>query len=177
MDMIRRAKDEGLNVTADCSIYQLLFSENDLVDFDSNYKVKPPFRGVTDREALIAGIKDGTIDALVSNHQPQDFDSKFMEFDLASFGMVGLQSFFPAMVLLEKELGWELLIQKVTSGPRKVVGADKSIGWTIFDPTSTWVFDEKSNKSLSQNSPWFGKELTGEIKYVIQKGKLILINE
>jgi dihydroorotase len=175
--MIRQAKDEGLYVTADCSIYQLLFSEIDLLDFDSNYKVKPPFRGETDRAALIAGLKDGTIDALVSNHQPQDYDSKFMEFDLASLGMIGLQTFLPAMVQLEKELGWELLIQKVTSGPGKVIGSDNSAGWTIFDPNAVWFFDEKSNKSLSQNSPWFGKELTGEIKYVIQKGQLIRINE
>lgn len=177
VELIRQAKNEGLQVTADCSIYQLLFSENDLIDFDSNYKVRPPFRGQSDRKALIAGLKDGTIDALVSNHQPQDFDTKFMEFDLASFGMVGLQTFLPAMVQLEKELSWELLIQKVTSGPRKVIGIDKSDGWTIFDPTSNWVFDEKSNKSLSQNSPWFGKELTGEVKYVIQKGQLIQIYE
>lgn len=177
VELIRQAKNEGLQVTADCSIYQLLFSENDLIDFDSNYKVRPPFREQSDRTALIGGLKDGTIDALVSNHQPQDFDTKFMEFDLASFGMVGLQTFLPAMVQLEKELSWELLIQKVTSGPRKVIGIDKSDGWTIFDPTSNWFFDEKSNKSLSQNSPWFGKELTGEVKYVIQKGQLIQINE
>lgn len=177
VDLIRQAKSEGLQVTADCSIYQLLFSENDLEDFDSNYKVKPPFRGESDRAALIAGLKDGTIDALVSNHQPQDYDSKFMEFDLASFGMIGLQSFLPAMVLLEKELGWDLLIQKVTSGPSQVTGLGKSVGWTIFDPTSKWVFDEKSNKSLSQNSPWFRKELTGQVKYVIQKSQLIQINE
>ncbi len=177
VELIRKSKYEGLQVTADCSIYQLLFSENDLLDFDSNYKVKPPFRGESDRAALVAGLKDGTIDALVSNHQPQDFDTKFMEFDLASFGMIGLQTFLPAMVQLEKELGWELLIEKVTSGPRKVISTDKSGGWTIFDPTSTWVFDEKSNKSLSQNSPWFGKEVTGEVKYVIQKGQLIQVNE
>jgi dihydroorotase len=177
VELIRQAKKEGLSVTADCSIYQLLFSEFDLLDFDSNYKVKPPFRGKADREALIAGIKDGTIDALVSNHQPQDFDSKFMEFDFASFGMVGLQSFLPAMVQLEKELGWELLISKITSGPAKVIGSEKSTGWTIFDPSAKWNYNEKSNRSLSHNSPWFGKELTGQVKYVIQKGQLIMVNE
>lgn len=177
VDLIRQAKKEGLNVTADCSIYQLLFSENDLTDFDSNYKVKPPFRGEEDRNALIEGLKDGTIDALVSNHQPQDFDSKFMEYDLASFGMVGLQTFLPAMVYLEKEVGWELLIQKITSGPTNVIGSEKSIGWTIFDPSEKWNYNEKSNKSLSHNSPWFGKELIGQVKYVIQKGQLIQVNE
>lgn len=177
VEFIRQAKKEGLNVTADCSIYQLLFSENDLLDFDSNYKVKPPFRGEADREALIEGLKDGTLDALVSNHQPQDFDSKFMEFDLASFGMVGLQTFLPAMVQLERELGWELLIDKITSGPAKVIGSEKLLGWTIFDPAAKWSYNGKSNKSLSRNSPWFGKEMIGQVKYVIQKGQLIQVNE
>jgi dihydroorotase len=146
------------------------------MDFDPNYKVKPPFRGTVDRLALIDGLKDGTIDAIVSNHQPQDFDSKFMEFDLASFGMVGLQTFLPALVKLEKELSWPLLIQKLTSGPSSVIGAEDD-SWTIFDPKENWLFDRKSNKSNSHNSPWFGLNLTGKVKFVIQNGELISIDE
>src|SRR5690606_16287797 len=87
VEMIRQAKAEGLNLPAEISIYQLLFTDGDLMDFDPNLKVLPPFRGDSDRVALIEGIKDGTIDALVSNHQPEDRDSKFMEFDHANFGM------------------------------------------------------------------------------------------
>lgn len=176
VELIRNAKKEGLNVSADTSIYQLLFSDSDLVTFDSNYKIKPPYRGVEEREALIGGLKDGTIDALVSNHQPQDFDSKFAEFDLAAFGMAGLQTFLPALVKLSDELGWELLIQKVTTGPEEIIGsAAKS--WTIFDPNEKWIYDEKINKSLSSNNPWFGKELHGKVKFVIQKGQLIKVDE
>ncbi|SFT99903.1 dihydroorotase [Algoriphagus locisalis] len=174
--LIREAKAEGLNVTADVSIYQLLFADKDLMDFDPYLKVLPPFRGDSDRAALIEGLKDGTIDALVSNHQPEDLDSKFMEFDLANFGMVGLQTFLPALVLLEKELGWELLIQKVTSGPKAILPHHLSPSWTIFDPNSEWLYNEKSNKSNSSNSPWFGKNLKGQVKYVIQKGQLIEVN-
>jgi dihydroorotase len=177
VDLIRQAKKEGLQVTADCSIYQLIFSDVDLVDFDSNFKVKPPFRSGEDRLALIEGLKDGTIDALVSNHQPQDFDSKFMEYDLAAFGMIGLQTFLPAMVELEKELGWELLMAKITKDARNVISVEDSLGWTIFDPNANWKFDSGSNKSLSHNSPWFGKNLTGQVKFVIQKGQLIPVNE
>ena len=176
IDLIRKGKAEGLNITCDVSIYQLLFTDNDLMDFDPNYKVKPPFRSDSDKEALIQGLKDGTIDAIVSNHQPQDYDSKFMEFDLASFGMAGLQTFLPALVLLEKDLSWPLLIQKITAGPNSIVG-ESSDSWTIFDPTAKWVYNRASNKSNSENSPWFGKELTGKVKYVIQKGELITINE
>jgi dihydroorotase len=176
VDLIRKAKKEGLNVTADVSIYQLLFSDEDLVTFDSNYKVKPPFRGDEDRLALLDGLKDGTIDALVSNHQPQDFDSKFAEFDLAIFGMSGLQTFLPALVKLSSELSWELLVEKITSGPSRILSAtDQS--WTIFDPNEKWIYNEKSNKSLSSNNPWFGKELQGKVKFVVQKGQLIKIDE
>lgn len=176
VDMIRNAKAEGLNVTADVSIYQLIFSDSNLVSFDPNFKVKPPFRGVEDRIALIGGLKDGTIDAIVSNHQPQDFDSKFAEFDLAAFGMAGLQTFLPALVQLSNELSWELLIEKVTTGPAQILGSSTS-SWTIFDPEEKWVYDENSNKSLSANNPWFGTELTGKIKYVFQKGHLIKIDD
>ncbi|MEP0712602.1 dihydroorotase [Algoriphagus sp.] len=176
VELIRQAKADGLKVTADISIYQLLFTDHDLMEFDPNLKVLPPFRGDSDRSALIAGLKDGTIDALVSNHQPEDVDSKFMEFDLANFGMVGLQTFLPALVMLEKELGWSLMIEKITSGPRAILPHELSKSWTIFDPEATWTFNEESNKSLSFNSPWFGKDLIGQVKYVIQKGQLINVN-
>ncbi|MBN3584555.1 dihydroorotase [Algoriphagus aestuarii] len=176
VDLIRNAKSEGLNITCDVSIYQLLFTDNDLMDFNPNFKVKPPFRSESDRKALIDGLKDGTIDAIVSNHQPQDYDSKFMEFDLASFGMAGLQTFLPALVLLERELSWSLLVNKITEGPSSIIEKTND-SWTIFDPNSKWVYNRSSNKSNSENSPWFGKELIGRVKYVIQKGELITINE
>jgi dihydroorotase len=174
--LIRTAKADGLKVTADVSIYQLIFKDGDLIDFDPNLKVKPPFRGNSDREALIEGLKDGTIDALVSNHQPEDFDSKFMEFDLANFGMAGLQTFLPALVILEREIGWELLIKKITSGPKSIIPQGSPNSWTIFDPQQIWNYNHDSNKSLSSNNPWFGSELTGQVKFVIQKGQLTQVN-
>jgi len=176
ISLIRTAKAEGLRVSADVSIYQLIFKDGDLMDFDPNLKVKPPFRGDSDRQALIEGLKDGTIDALVSNHQPEDFDSKFMEFDLANFGMAGLQTFLPAMVILEQELGWELLIKKITSGPKSIIPQELPNSWTIFDPQQIWNYNHDSNKSLSSNNPWFGSELTGQVKFVIQKGQLTQVN-
>lgn len=175
VELIRQAKAEGLNVTADVSIYQLIFSDSDLVEFDTNYKVNPPFRGQRDRVALIKGLQDGTIDAIVSNHQPKGYDDKFSEFDLASFGMSGLQTFLPAMVQLVPELGWKLLIKKITQGPEEIIGTTDS--WTIWNPEETWVYNDKTNKSLSANHPWFGKELTGKVKLVIQKGKLTRVDE
>lgn len=177
VDLIKQAKKEGLNITADVSIYQLIFNDQDLFDFDPNLKVNPPFREKEDRDALIEGLKDGTIDALVSNHQPEDFDSKFMEFDLAAFGMTGLQTFLPALNQLQEELGWELLLEKITTGPAKVLDSKISRGFTIFDPKEKWIYNEDSNHSLASNNPWFGKELLGKVKYRIYEGNILKINE
>lgn len=175
---IREAKEGGLKVTSDVSLYQLLFSDEDLIDFDTNLKVMPPFRGKEDREALVEGLKDGTIDAIVSNHQPLDVDSKHMEFDLALFGMAGLPTFLSGMAQLEKELGWPLLISKVTNGPSRVLGQDAAglTSLTIFDPKEEWLYDRDSNSSLSQNSPLFNSTLRGRVKYVINNGKFEKVN-
>lgn len=171
VDLIRQAKQEGLQVTADVSIYQLIFSEEDLMSFDSNFKVVPPLRGKEDRDALINGLLDGTIDALVSNHQPQDLDAKQLEFDYASPGMIGLQTFLPSLVKLSQELPWELLISKITTGPAKVLNlAETSDTLTIFDPTELWVFDSHCNKSLSYNHPWWNTTMQGKVKYMLSKG-------
>jgi dihydroorotase len=179
VDIIRQAKNNGLNVTADVSIFQLIFSDTDLMDFDTNLKVMPPFRGKEDRDALIQGLEDGTIDAIVSNHQPQDRDSKHMEFDLASFGMIGLQTFLPAMVKLAQELTWPLLIKKITSGPNQILGLEdqKMDTLTVFDPEEIWKFDLLTNKSNSNNSPWFNHELKGKVKFAINGSKFIKTNE
>lgn len=177
VEEIRKAKKEGLKVTADISLYQLIYSDEDLMDFDTNLKVMPPFRGKEDREALIEGLKDGTIDAIVSNHQPQDLDAKHMEFDLSLFGMLGLQTFLPAMTKLADEISWPLLISKITGGPEAVLGqqSDNLESLTIFDPEEKWVFDKRSNKSLSSNSPWYNTELKGKVKFVINRNKFVKI--
>lgn len=175
--MIREAKKEGLAVTADVSLYQLLFSEDDLVTFDTNMKVEPPFRGQNDRNALLEGLKDGTIDAIVSNHRPHDMDAKHIEFDYASHGMLGLQTFLPGLVKLSEELTWPQLISKITSGPLKVLreveSSEKLNSLTIFDPEELWVFDRSTNLSLSSNSPWWGQNLQGKVKFVVNGSKFL----
>jgi dihydroorotase len=179
VNSIREAKAKGLRVTADVSIYQLLFDEVDLMDFDTSYKVMPPFRSEEDRLALIEGLKDGTIDALVSNHIPHDVDAKLMEFDLAPFGMIGLQTFVPALVLLEQLLGWPLLAQKLSSGPKKVLDLPDSNfdTLTVFDPGAVWEYQLTSNASASQNSPWLGRTLKGRAEFLVNRGKFIRVHE
>ncbi|WP_154852847.1 dihydroorotase [Cyclobacterium xiamenense] len=174
LEQIRKAKKEGLAVTADVSIYQLLFFDKDLREFDTRLKVMPPFRGDSQREALIEGLKDGTIDALVSNHVPQDTDAKNREFDLAPFGMSGLPAFVPAVVTLADELGYPLLVSKLTSGPRRVLGQteDDWTSLTVFDPEEVWELNEATNASLAENSPYWGQSVKGRVKYLINRGKM-----
>jgi len=178
VELIKRAKEKGLQVTCDVSAYQLLFEDKKISDFDTNFKVNPPLRTSIDIEALKHGIRDGVIDAIVSSHIPQDEESKKLEFDLAEFGMIGLQTVLPIFKKIEKDLPLSLLIEKLTNGPRDVLGMEnptieegQSINLTLFDPEEEWIYDETTNQSKSRNSPLFGEKLTGKVKGVFLEEK------
>jgi dihydroorotase len=101
-----------------------------------------------------------------------------LEFDLAQFGMIGLQTFLPGLVNLSEELGWHLLISKITDGPEKVLRVEnKELDrLTIFDPNETWMYDKKTNLSQSANHPWLDHELKGKVKYVINKNSFFKVH-
>lgn len=167
--LIKEAKKKGLNVTCDVSVHHLVHTENDLLTFDTNYKSNPPFRGEQDRKALINGIKSGVIDAIVSSHSPQDTENKNMEFDLAAFGLTGLQTLLPALLSLKKSLSLEEAIPALCHNPRKILGLQavtiqegSEANLNIIDQEGSWVYDDKTNLSKSRNSPYFGKELIGK---------------
>lgn len=170
VDLIRRAKKRGLRVTCDIAAHQLSFDDSSLNEFDTNLKVNPPFRGLSDIEALKEGLKDGTIDAIVSSHNPQDEESKMVEFDMAEFGMTGLQTVFPLINNLAGEIGLPALIGKITEAPRRLLrvpapeikeGAAACL--TVFDPVAEWLYDQANNYSRSANSPFLGKRLRGKV--------------
>lgn len=172
--LIRKAKKDGLQVTCDVAAHQLLFDDSYLLDFDTNYKVNPPFRSKSDITALKKGLLDGTIDCIVSSHNPQDEECKKLEFDLADFGLLGLQTVLPMLAKVADELSWELLVDKLTSHPRDILGLDnKGIQegaeacLTVFDPQASWTYDKSSNYSKSDNSPLFGQEVTGKVLAVV----------
>lgn len=176
--LIRKAKRNGLDVTCDIAAHQIAFTDADLIDFDTNLKVNPPFRGRKEINALIKGLEDGTIDIIVSSHTPQDIESKVLEFDHADFGITGLQTVYPILVDKLGGNGWDVFLDKISINPRKrlglsipeiEVGADANL--TIFDPSVEWDFDEGSNQSKSLNSPFLGKKLRGKVIAVIHKGK------
>ncbi|HEY9047034.1 MAG TPA: dihydroorotase [Ohtaekwangia sp.] len=177
IDQIRTAKKK-LNVTCDVAVYQPLLDDTLLADFDTNYKVNPPLREKSDNDALIKGLKDGTIDVICSGHVPHEDESKELEFDLADFGITSLQTFGANLVSLSKSVEWADLIEKITINPRKLLNleipaieVEAKANLTLFDPNRTWVLDEKSNLSKSKNSPWYGKEVTGKVVAVFNNNK------
>ncbi|HEY5744529.1 MAG TPA: dihydroorotase [Chryseolinea sp.] len=176
-DMIRAAKKK-LNVTCDVAIYQPLLDDSRLSDFDTNYKVNPPLREKQDNDALIKALKDGTIDVLCSGHIPHEEESKSLEFDLADFGMINLQTFAMHLGALAEPVGWDALIEKVTVNPRKLLGleipkieVEEKANLTLFDPERTWLFDEKANLSRSKNSPWLNQQIKGKAIAVFNNGR------
>ena len=177
VDLIRSAKKK-LNVSCDVTVYQALLDDSVLFDFDTNFKVNPPLREKHDNDALIKGLKDGTIDVLTSGHTPHEEESKNLEFDLSDFGMINLQTFASNLVTLSQSVELEVLIEKVTSNPRKLLGLDvpkidveEKANLTLFDPNKTWTFDEKVNLSKSRNSPWLNKEIKGKAVAVFNNGR------
>lgn len=177
LELVKAAKKK-LRVSCDVTVYQAILDDSLLADFDTSYKVNPPLRERGDNDSIIKALKDGTIDVLSSGHMPQDEESKNVEFDRAEFGMISLQTFCANLITLSRQIDLDILVEKVTSGPRKVLGIpvpkveeDAAADLTLFDPNRKWVLDDNSNASKSKNSPWFGKELTGKAVAVFNNGR------
>lgn len=179
--MIRIAKRNGLDVTCDIAAHQIAFTDEDLIDFDTNLKVNPPFRTNKDIKTLIKGLEDGTIDIIVSSHTPHDVECKKLEFDQADFGLTGLQTVLPVLIKNLGEKDWEKFINKITINPRKRLGlvipkieVGEQANLTAFDPTLKWTLNQETNESKSENSPFWGKELTGKALATLNNGKSFL---
>lgn len=178
IELVRSAKKKGLNITCDITGYQALLDDSLLADFDTNYKVNPPLREKTDNNALVKALADGTIDVIVSGHVPQDAESKSLEFDQADFGMINLQTFASNLVALSEDVAWDVLIECVTTAPRKILGlrqptleAGADANLTLMDPASTWTLDAATNRSKSVNSPWWGTPVKGKVVAVFNNGR------
>ncbi|WP_104382589.1 dihydroorotase family protein [Sphingobacterium sp. HMA12] len=178
VDLIKKAKAKGLRVTCDVAAHQLVFTDEDIIGFDSNYKVSPPLRTKADAKALIKGLKDGIIDAVVSQHTPQEIEFKNVEFHIAKNGIIGLQTVLP--LLIRAGLTEEQIVHSLAVRPRQILGiaipqikAGAMANLVLFDPAKSWNFDEKTNKSKSKNSPLFGQTLKGAVELVINNNQII----
>jgi dihydroorotase len=177
IDLVRNARKK-LQVSCDVAAYQALLDDSFLSGFDTNYKVNPPLRERADNEALLKGLRDGTIDVICSGHTPHEDECKSLEFDQADFGIINLQTFGANLVGLSQTIDWDVLLPKVTTNPRKLLGLeipvieeDVKANLTLFDPSKTWVFDEKSNHSKSRNSPWLNSDIKGKVVAVFNNGR------
>jgi dihydroorotase len=179
VEMVRKAKANGLNVTCSVSPYHLIFTEEILRKYDATYKVNPPLRSETDRVALIAGVKDGTIDCIASHHRPQDWDAKVKEFEYALEGIAMQVSMFPALWHhLHQDLPVETLVAAISTNPNRIfnvanqisVGNEASL--TMF--TTSESTNKQTLKSIAFNNPCKGLELKGRVLGIINKNKIVL---
>jgi dihydroorotase len=187
IEIIRRAKKRSVRVTTEVCPHHFTLTDECLRTFDSNYKMSPPLRGKRDVEACIAGLVDGTIDVICTDHAPHALEKKMRELDQAPFGILGLETALGLVVtqLIEPgHLSWPQAIEKMTINPAKVLGIPKgtlAIGAdadvTIIDPTREWVVDPAQFRSKSRNSPFGGYRLRGRAETVIVGGKVKLRRE
>ena len=180
VELIKAAKKKGLKVTADVSINNLYFDDTMLETFDTNFKLSPPLRTKEDIKALKQGLKEGSIDAICSQHTPEDIEHKQVEFEYAKEGMIGLQTAFSlALMTLEKQMDLSDIIAKFTIAPRAILGlpaqsiaVNQIASLTLFDPAATWKFQATENASKSKNSALFNQSLKGKVISIINNHQL-----
>jgi len=177
VELIREAKRKGLEVSCDVAAHHLVLTDDALLGFDSLYKVKPPLRTQEDVEALIKGLNDNTIDAIVSQHTPHEIEFKDVEFEAAEFGIIGLQTAFS--LALKAGLDINLIVRKMALNPRAILNLEipaikewEPANLVIFDTVTEWEYTNKNNRSKSYNSPFIGDTLKGKVFLTINHNQL-----
>lgn len=179
---VRRAKKSGIKVTAEVSQFHIALTESDVQTFDSNFKMNPPLRTRVDVDALIEGLKDCTIDALVSCHAPLAVEKKLRELDIAPFGAIGLETLLPISIKTLVEpgyLNWLELIAKLATNPARILKLNRGTlevnrpaDVTIFDPEPSWMIAATNFKSKSRNCPFNGVKVQGRTVCVFVDGEI-----
>ncbi|MGN6178607.1 MAG: dihydroorotase [Mucilaginibacter sp.] len=177
VELIREAKRKGLQVTCDVAAHHLVLTDEALKGFDSQYKVKPPLRTQSDVDALIGGLKDGTIDAIVSQHTPHEVEFKDVEFEVAEFGTIALQT--ALSLVLKTGLSIDLIVEKLAVNPREILNVEaatiaegKKANIIVFDTKAEWEYTKQNNRSKSYNSPFIGQNLKGKVLFAFNNNHL-----
>jgi dihydroorotase len=183
VEAIRRAKKEGLSVTADCTPHHLILSDAAITSFDTNFKMNPPLRSQSDQEALVDGIVDGTIDAIGTDHAPHSLVEKQRPFVEAPFGIIGLETAFSLVherLVEQGHIGRAQLIGLLTTKPAAIlqidaptIAAGKAANLTFFNPETIWQYDPAQSLSKSSNTPFGGRSLHGRIILTLFQGKIV----
>jgi dihydroorotase len=182
VELIRGAKKRGVKVTAEAAPHHLILDDTVIQGYETNAKMSPPLRNSTDVCALIKGLKDGTIDAVATDHAPHSSIEKDVEFDIAANGIVGLETALGLVLELVSSNKIDLndALERLTSGPARVMGLDKGtlkIGGaadiTIIDMDEEWEVDPKAFKSRSKNTPFARRKLKGRVLKTMVDGKVV----
>lgn len=184
VDIIRRAKERGVNVTAEVTPHHLTLTEDRVTGYDTSAKVNPPLRTEADTEALLQGLKEGVINAIATDHAPHTARDKACEFDVAAFGISGLETALGVLLGLVHQGRLDLvsLISKLTAGPAMVLPALRDLGTlkvgapgdvTIFDPDLEWVVNPDLFASKGKNNPWAGSSLKGKVMATVVAGEIV----
>lgn len=179
VELIRQAKAKGVAVTCSVPALNLVFTEDELRDFDTQFKVLPPLRSAADRDGLREGLIDGTIDMVFSNHVPLEQEQKKLEFAYAGFGAIGLETTYALLnTHLQEMVSTELLVQKLALHPRAVFGLPGvtvveggAAELTLFLPGHSWAVDRQRLRSKAKNTPLHGHQLRGKAVGVIHNGQ------
>jgi dihydroorotase len=181
LDYIRRGKDSGTDITCSVTPYHLFFSDEALIDYDTNLKVYPPLRPPSVTSQLRQAVLDGTIDCIASHHLPHEYDSKILEFENAKYGMTGLETAYSVIQTLFPDLPAEKIYALFGGNARKIFNLASSRiekghpgNLTLFNAKKQWTFDLNKTLSKSKNSPFHGKTFTGKVIGTITKGHLHL---
>ncbi len=182
VEMIRQAKAQGLPVTADCAIHQLFLTDHDIGEFDSNKFVIPPLRSLRDRDALRAGVADGTIDCLCSDHQPHEIDAKLQPFPSAEPGVSGLETLLPLALQLvaDKVLDLAELVRRLTLNPATILDlpggrleAGEPADLIVVDPDAHWVCRAADLISKGKNTAFDGWDFNSRVTHTLIGGELV----
>ena len=187
VDLVRQAKKAGLPITAEATPHHFSLADDMIKTFDTNYKMNPPLRTREDVDAIIEGLKDGTIDCIASDHAPHASEEKEVEFVYAPNGILGLETQV-GLALSElyhkKQLSLEQLVEKLSINPRKILRLEvpkfevgEKANFTIFDPDEIWTVDINKFKSKSKNSPFHQRLLTGKAVAVVNNSKIFYQDE
>jgi dihydroorotase len=180
VELIKAAKKKGLKVTCDVAAHHLVLTDEAVSDFDSNYKVKPPLRIDKDVKALIKGLKEGVIDAVVSQHKPQEIEFKEVEFEIANYGIIGLQTVLP--LLIKAGLTPEEIVEKLSIKPREIlelqipkIEENETVNLVLFNE-DVWDYNEENNYSKSANTPFLNQQLKGKVWLTCNNNQLFVSN-
>jgi dihydroorotase len=180
--IIRNAKERGVKVTCETAPHYFSLTDDAVKGYNTNARMNPPLRTAADVAAVKAALKDGTIDAIATDHAPHHIDEKDVEFNIAANGIVGLETALPLALKLveEKVLTMPQLVEKMALNPARILGIDRGTlasgavaDITLIDPKGEWTVTEEGLKSKSKNSPWLGEKMKGQAAYTIVAGKVV----